>query len=183
MQGKALIFSAPSGSGKTTIVRHLLKSIPNLSFSISATTRKPRGQEIDGKDYYFLTDVEYQSRDFVESEEVYPGTYYGTLKSEVDRIWAGGQVVVFDVDVKGGLNLKEYFGENALAVFIKAPNVERLRERLTKRNTESQQDLEMRIAKAESELEYADKFDHILVNDDLNEALESVEEIVNDFLN
>ncbi|MCC6685177.1 MAG: guanylate kinase, partial [Bacteroidia bacterium] len=147
--GKVIIFSAPSGSGKTTIVKHLLSTNSNLAFSVSATTRQPRPNEINGKDYYFLTNTDFlqrvQNNEFAEYEEVYPGTYYGTLRSEVERIWAEGKVVIFDVDVVGGLNLKRIWGRSALAVFVKPPSVAVLQNRLRARATETEQDLEKRI--------------------------------------
>ncbi|MEQ9424462.1 MAG: guanylate kinase [Cyclobacteriaceae bacterium] len=182
MEGKALIFSAPSGSGKTTIVRHLLKVNPKLKFSISATTRKPRGNEVDGIDYYFLSSEDFLKREFIEKEEVYDGVYYGTLKSEVEKIWANGDTVIFDVDVKGGINLKKHFGENALSVFVKAPNLEAIKERLANRKTESQQELQKRLQKAEFEATFADQFDVVLLNDDLNAALKKAETLVVNFL-
>ena len=183
--GKVVIFSAPSGSGKTTIVRHLLVHSADLAFSISATTRAPRGGEVDGKDYYFLTPEVFRQRiaagDFVEYEEVYPDKFYGTLKEEVERLWAVGKDVVFDVDVKGGLALKSFYGERALAVFVAVPSLDILRQRLTERNTDSAADLEERIGKAEEELSYASRFDHILVNDKLPDALVRAEELLATF--
>jgi len=185
-QGKCIIFSAPSGSGKTTIVHHLLRSIPNLVFSISATTRRPRGEEKNGVDYYFLTEESFQEKidtaEFVEWEEVYKGCRYGTLKSEVERIWNAGKHVVFDVDVVGGKNLKENLGEKALAIFVKAPSISELKSRLKKRSTESPEDLEARVAKAEKEMRLEKYFDQTLVNDDLATALEEAEETVKSFL-
>ena len=185
-KGKALIFSAPSGSGKSTIVHHILDIYPDMEFSVSATSRQPRGEEKDGVDYYFLTEEEFRSRiaenGFVEHEEVYPGRFYGTLKSEIKRIWDAGHVVIFDVDVKGGVNLKKYFGRDALSVFIQAPSVEVLRERLVKRGTDSPEDIEKRVAKAAEEMTYAPQFDHILINDDLQKAFEEAEALVSHFL-
>lgn len=185
-KGKALIFSAPSGSGKSTIVHHILDTFTGMEFSVSATSRNPRGEEKDGVDYYFLSEEKFRelidADGFVEHEEVYPGRFYGTLKSEIKRIWDVGHVVIFDVDVKGGVNLKKYFGKNALSVFIQAPSIEVLRERLMKRGTDSAEDIEKRVAKAAEELTYAPKFDHILVNDDLQAAFAESESIVEEFL-
>ena len=186
MAKKVMVFSAPSGAGKTTIVRHLLENFDNLEFSVSATSRAPRGQEKNGRDYYFLTEEEFRKRiendEFVEYEEVYPGSFYGTLKSEVERIWAKGHVIVFDVDVKGGVNLKKYFGESALSVFIQAPSVEELRKRLIARATDSMEAIEERVAKAAEEMTYAPLFDCILVNDNLQEAFRRAEQLVDSFL-
>lgn len=187
MDNKVLIFSAPSGSGKSTIVNHILGLYPDsMEFSVSATSRAPRGEEQHGREYYFLTTEEFREMidqdKFVEFEEVYEGRFYGTLKSECERIWAAGHVIIFDVDVKGGVNLKKYFGDAALAVFIKAPSVEVLRERLVKRGTDSPEAIEERIAKAEEEMAYAPKFDYVLVNDDLNTAYAESEKVVEDFL-
>lgn len=184
--GKIIIFSAPSGSGKSTIVNHLLSLNLGLEFSISATSRAPRGQERDGVEYYFLSSEEFERRiaagDFVESEEVYKGCYYGTLRSEVERIWAKGNVIVFDVDVKGGLNLKRIFGGDALTVFIQPPSVEELRRRLIGRGTDSLEKIEQRLAKAKEELAYADKFDTVIVNDDLQTAFAQAENVVRSFI-
>lgn len=184
--GKIIIFSAPSGSGKSTIVNHLLSLNLGLEFSISATSRAPRGQERDGVEYYFLSSEEFERRiaagDFVESEEVYKGCYYGTLRSEVERIWAKGNVIVFDVDVKGGLNLKKIFGGDALTVFIQPPSVEELRKRLLGRGTDSLEKIEQRLAKAKDELAYADKFDTVIVNDDLQTAFSQAENVVRSFI-
>ncbi|MBO4923533.1 MAG: guanylate kinase [Bacteroidales bacterium] len=186
MANKVLIFSAPSGSGKSTVVNHLLKFHPEFEFSVSATSRPPRGQEQDGVEYYFLDVEEFRRRieadAFVEYEEVYPGRFYGTLKEEIERIWAKDHVILFDVDVKGGVNLKKYFGDKALSVFIQAPSVEELRRRLVLRGTDSEEDIEKRVAKAAEEMTYADKFDYVLVNDDLETALKEAEEVVDKFL-
>ena len=186
-QGKAIIFSAPSGSGKTTLVRHLLTTNPKLGFSISACTRDKRGRnEENGKDYYFLTPEEFKDKidkdEFVEWEEVYAGNFYGTLKSEIERIWDSGRHVIFDVDVKGGLHLKEYFGDKALAIFVKVPSMEVLKERLTDRKTEDANSLSQRIFKAKFEMSFEDKFDVTLVNEELNDSLQKAENLVNDFL-
>lgn len=187
MSNKVIIFSAPSGAGKSTIVNHLLKIHPELEFSISATSRAPRGQEQHGVEYYFFTADEFRqmiSEDkFVEYEEVYAGSFYGTLRSEVERIWAKGNVIIFDIDVQGGVNLKRIFGEQAFSIFIQAPSVEILRERLINRQTDTPDAIEKRVAKAASEMEFAaGKFDHVLVNDDLETAFAEAERIVGDFL-
>ena len=187
MEGKLIIFSAPSGSGKTTIVHHLLDSLPNLAFSISATSRAPRGKEKDGVDYYFLSSEEFAKKaaagEFLEWEEVYKGTAYGTLRSEVERLWAEGKHVIFDIDVVGGLNLKKLFGENALAVYVKVPNDETLEKRLRGRGTDSEEKIQQRLAKAKEEQKLAPQFDLILVNDDLErakaEALKKISEWAN----
>jgi guanylate kinase len=176
LEGKLIIFSAPSGSGKTTIVKQLLANNPNLGFSISACTRDKRGRsEQDGQDYYFLTPDEFRKKidedAFVEWEEVYPGAYYGTLKSEIERIWASGKHVIFDVDVKGGLALKNYYKERALAIFVKVPSLEILEDRLRSRGTESEESLSKRIFKMKFEWAFQDKFDVVLVNDQLEEAV------------
>lgn len=184
--GKVIIFSAPSGAGKSTIVNHLLKKNLGLEFSVSATCRAPRGQERHGKEYYFFTREEFKKRmdagEFLECEEVYPGCFYGTLKSEVERIWAEGHTVLFDVDVVGGLNIKRKFGEEALAVFIQPPSVAVLRERLIGRATDSAEKIEERVAKAEYEMIFAEKFDTIIVNDCLEDALREAERKVMNFL-
>lgn len=187
MDNKVVIFSAPSGAGKSTIVNHLLGLHPELEFSISATSRSPRGQEQHGVEYYFYTADEFRqmiSEDkFVEYEEVYPGSFYGTLRSEVERIWAKGNAIVFDIDVQGGVNLKRIFGEQAFSVFIQAPSVETLRQRLVGRGTDSEEAIEKRVAKAASEMEFAaGKFDYVLVNDDLQTALTEAEGIIDDFM-
>lgn len=186
-QGKLIIFSAPSGSGKSTIVRHLLRRDVPIEFSVSATNRASRGREENGVDYYFLSSEEFKSKinskAFLEWEEVYPDRYYGTLNAEVDRIWANGKQVVFDIDVEGGLNLKKQFGERALSVFIKAPSLDVLKERLMARNTEDQENLNMRLDKAESEMAYAKYFDLVIVNDDLEIAQEQAYQKVMDFIN
>lgn len=183
---KVIIFCAPSGSGKSTIVRHLLQKFPFLEFSISATSRKPRGKEEHGRHYYFLSQNEFEehirNNDFVEYEEVYSGYYYGTLKSEVERIWAKGHVIVFDIDVKGGINIKRLYGKNALAVFVQPPSIEELRKRLIGRGTDSNDDIERRVAKAEEELSYKDRFDVVLVNDNLETAFEEAEVLVQRFI-
>ncbi|MCL1821521.1 MAG: guanylate kinase [Prolixibacteraceae bacterium] len=183
---KAIIFSAPSGSGKTTIVKHLLSLPLNLRFSISATSRAPRPDEIDGKDYYFVSRETFERKieenAFVEWEEVYQGSFYGTYKSEVERIWGTGKTVIFDLDVVGGVNVKNKFAEQALAVFIMPPSIEALRQRLVARCTESEEKIDSRIAKAEYELSFTPEFDVILINDVLENTLAEAEEIVKDFL-
>ena len=185
--GKLIIFSAPSGSGKTTIVRHLLKTFPNqLEFSISATSRPRRGVEENGKDYHYLTVEEFKKnideKAFLEWEEVYAGTHYGTLKSEVDRIWAKGKHVIFDIDVEGGLNLKKIFGSQALAVFVMPPSIKILEERLNSRSTDSAESISRRVAKAEKELKTADLFDTFILNEVLEEAFIKAEKVVSEFL-
>lgn len=187
MNNKVIIFSAPSGAGKSTIVNHILGLHPELEFSISATSRAPRGQERHGIEYYFFTADEFrrmiEEDKFVEHEEVYPGSFYGTLKSEVERIWAKGHAIVFDIDVQGGVNLKRIFGDQAFSIFIQAPSVEVLRERLVGRGTDSEEAIERRVAKAASEMEFAaGKFDHVLINDDLQTAFAEAEAIISDFL-
>lgn len=187
MNNKVIIFSAPSGAGKSTIVNHLLGIHPELEFSISATSRAPRGQEQHGVEYYFFSSDEFRkmiSEDkFVEYEEVYPGSFYGTLRSEVERIWAKGHAIVFDIDVQGGVNLKRFFGDKAFSVFIQAPSVEVLRQRLIGRGTDTAEAIEKRVAKAASEMEFAaGKFDHVLINDDLLSAFAEAERIIDDFL-
>ena len=184
---KLIVFSAPSGSGKTTIVRHLLNDtdLP-LAFSISATTRKPRPGEVDGKDYYFLSVEAFKERiaidAFVEWEEVYEGVLYGTLKTEIERIWNAHRAVVFDIDVEGGISIKQFFKEKALTVFVQPPSIEDLRNRLESRNTESHEQLEVRVNKASQELQKSTEFDTILINDQLEKALHEAEQIVAQFL-
>jgi len=184
--GKVIIFSAPSGAGKSTVVQHLLKKYSTLEFSVSATSRKPRGQERDGIEYFFMSPEEFKSRidngEFVEYEEVYSGFYYGTLKSEVERIWEKGNTIVFDIDVKGGVNLKKLYGDNALAIFVCPPSIEVLRERLIGRGTDSPEAIEKRVAKAEYEMTFADNFDKILVNNDLEKCLSEAEATIDKFL-
>jgi len=187
-QGKLIVFSAPSGSGKTTIVRHLLGvDNLNLEFSISATSREKRGEEAHGKDYYFLSAKEFKNKiksdAFLEWEEVYRDNFYGTLKTEVERIWALGKNVIFDIDVSGGLRIKRKYPEQTLAVFVKPPSIDALKIRLKKRKTESEDKINMRVAKASAELATAPLFDTIIVNDNLDEALIEAEKKVGDFIN
>ena len=186
-QGKLIVFSAPSGSGKTTIVRHLLsKKELNLEFSISCTSRAPRGEEVDGKDYYFLSLHDFKqhikNEDFLEWEEVYRDNFYGTLKTEVERIWALGKHVIFDIDVAGGLRIKKKFPEQTLAVFVKPPSVDELKIRLKQRKTESEDKINMRIAKASVELATAPQFDTIIKNYELQTALDEAETLVANFI-
>jgi guanylate kinase len=187
-QGKCIVFSAPSGSGKTTLAKHLL-SLPecNLAFSVSATSRPARGKEKHGKDYYFLTKEAFASKieenAFVEYEEVYPGMYYGTLQSEIERIWSMGKNVLFDIDVVGGLAIKKMYPKNTLAVFIQPPSIAVLADRLRQRGTDSDEKIAMRIAKAEIEMARATAFDHIIRNENLEMAKNEVEELVGNFLN
>jgi guanylate kinase len=181
--GKLIVFSAPSGSGKTTIVRHLLAQEKlNLAFSVSATSREPRGEEKDGEDYYFISTEEFKKHirdgDFLEWEEVYRDNFYGTLNSEVDRLWAMGKNVIFDIDVVGGLRIKKKYPEKTLAVFVEPPSVDELKKRLKSRKTESDEKINMRIAKASIEMATASQFDHIIVNDYLDKALEEAEDLV-----
>lgn len=185
-QGKLIIFSAPSGAGKTTIVHHLLAKFPELSFSISATTRESRGAETHENDYYFISKEEFLHKvarqEFVEFEEVYNGTFYGTLRSEIERIWNDDKHVIFDIDVEGGLRLKRKYEEDALAIFVQPPSLAVLKERLSGRGTDSPEKLQERFIKAEKELTYADKFDVVLKNYDLATACAEAEELVRSFL-
>lgn len=184
--GKLIIFSAPSGSGKSTIINYLLTQNLNLAFSISATSRAPRGEEKNGVEYYFLTPDEFRRRisagDFLEYEEVYTDKFYGTLKSEVERLTSAGKNVIFDVDVVGGVNIKRFYGERALSIFIQPPGIEELRRRLTSRATDAPEVIESRLAKAEYEMGFAPKFDRIVVNDDLSTAEQEVLQIIKNFL-
>lgn len=187
MMKKLIVFSAPSGSGKTTIVRYLLQQQElNLSFSISATSRKKRGKEEHGKDYYFLTAKDFQEKakndEFIEWEEVYKGTFYGTLKAEVERLWAEQKNVVFDIDVVGGLNIKKQFPEETLAVFVQPPTIQEMERRLRNRKTDSEEKIRERIAKATHELDFAEKFDVVLVNDDLEVAQNEAYRLVKEFI-
>lgn len=184
--GKVVIFSAPSGSGKSTIVNYLLTKGLGLEFSISATCRAPRGEEQNGREYFFFTPEEFKAKvennEFLEWEEVYPGCCYGTLKSEVERIWAKGNIVVFDVDVVGGVNIKKIFGEQALSIFIEAPSIEILRKRLIGRGTDSMDKIEQRVAKAEYEMTFASQFDTIVINDKVEDAYSDAERVIRDFI-
>jgi guanylate kinase len=184
---KLIIFSAPSGSGKTTIITEVLKYFPNFEFSVSACSRMPRKGEINGKDYYFLSIEEFKQKiandEFVEWEEVYKDNFYGTLKSELQRIWNKGNHVVFDVDVVGGVNLKKKFPDNSLAIFIKAPSINELEKRLRNRGTETEEQIQKRISKAQKELEYSKYFDVVIINDVLDKAINQTIEAIKYFLN
>ncbi|MDB9806080.1 guanylate kinase [Crocinitomicaceae bacterium] len=184
--GKCVIFSAPSGAGKTTIVHAMLNSIQQLAFSVSATSRDPRPNETDGKDYHFLRVEKFQEailkEEFVEWEEVYTNNYYGTLKSEIERIWEEGRTVIFDVDVIGGLNLKQIFGDNALAIFVHPPSIDVLEQRLRNRSTETEEKIQQRMSKARTELDKAKKFDEILINDSLESAISEAKKLVKNFI-
>jgi len=187
MEGKIIIFSAPSGAGKTTIVKHILSIFPEMEFSISACSRLKRPNEIDGKDYFFITAEEFRIKidngEFVEWEEVYENCYYGTLRSELGRIWKSGHIVVFDVDVKGGINLKRIFGDNAISIFISPPDLKTLEQRLRNRATDSEESLKKRIEKATWEMEFASKFDKLIVNNELTKTFQETEQIVKAWIN
>jgi guanylate kinase len=186
MKGKMIIFSAPSGAGKTTIVKHITENVHILGFSVSATSRKPRAGEEQGVDYFFMTPEEFRKSisagNFVEWEEVYRDHYYGTLKSEIDRIWGEGKHIIFDVDVRGGISLKKIFGKRALSIFIMPPSVAELEKRLRNRGKDSDEKIRMRIEKATEEIRYADKFDSIIINDDLEKARKETLVMVSGFL-
>lgn len=186
MPNKLIVFSAPSGAGKTTIVKHLLKQNLGLEFSISAASREKRPKEVHGRDYYFLSSDEFKARiknnEFIEWEEVYENHYYGTLKSEVERIWKNGNNVIFDVDVIGGLNIKKQYGDKALAVFVMPPSIVELKKRLNARSTESPENLRKRIEKAEAEISFSERFDKVIVNDVLDKALIEATDLVSEFL-
>ncbi|WP_144283048.1 guanylate kinase [Chryseobacterium echinoideorum] len=183
---KVIIFSAPSGSGKTTLVKYALEQFPELEFSISCTTRQPRGSEIHTVDYHFISPDEFRQKisenAFVEYEEVYTDKYYGTLKSEVEKIWSNQKVVIFDVDVKGGISLKKYFKEKALSIFIEPPSIEELERRLINRNTDDAETIKIRVAKAEEEMSYAENFDIIVINKDLDEAKNEIKNLIENFI-
>jgi guanylate kinase len=187
MSSRIVIISAPSGAGKSTIVKHLLSGGINLEFSISATTRQPRGEEINGREYYFLSVEDFRERikkgEFIEWEEVYKDHIYGTLKSEIERIWSNGNHVLFDVDVKGGINLKNIFGSKAVSIFIMPPSIDELEKRLFSRATDNPEKIKMRVAKAEEELKLAGEFDHIVINNNLEQAESEVYKLVTSFLN
>jgi guanylate kinase len=186
IQGKCIIFSAPSGAGKTTIVRALLDRFDQLSFSISACSRQPRPNEINGKDYYFLSAEAFRKKikadEFIEWEEVYKDHYYGTLRNEVERLWKTGKTVVFDVDVYGGIQLKKYFGANALSFFVEAPSLEELETRLRNRQTETEEKIQTRMQKAQEELEKKEQFDRVVVNDRLEDAINTVVTEINEYI-
>ncbi len=186
MTNKLIVFSAPSGAGKTTLVKYILKTFSEIQFSISATSRKARGEERDGKDYYFLSDLEFKARikndEFIEYEEVYGGNYYGTLKSEVDRIWKDKKIAIFDIDVVGGANIKGMFPDETLSIFVMPPSIEILRERLIERGDVSKEEIDVRIKKAESELDYASKFDNIIINNDLEESKKIALTLIKEFI-
>jgi guanylate kinase len=187
MEGKLVIISAPSGAGKTTIVNHLLRKGLNLEFSVSATTRAPRGKEKNGKEYYFISAEDFREKirknEFTEWQEVYKDQFYGTLKSEIERIWADKKHVIFDVDVKGGINLKNIFGNKAISVFIMPPSVKEIEKRLINRATDDRSKIKVRVEKAIEEIKLADNFDHIVINENLERAKNEVFEMVKSFLN
>ena len=186
MTNKLIVFSAPSGAGKTTLVKYILKTFSEIQFSISATSRKARGEERDGKDYYFLSSEEFKTRikndQFIEYEEVYGGNYYGTLKSEVDRIWKDKKIAIFDLDVVGGANIKGMFPDETLSIFVMPPSIEILRGRLIERGDVSKEEIDVRIKKAESELDYASKFDNIIINNDLEESKKIALTLIKEFI-
>lgn len=187
MANKVLIISAPSGAGKSTLISYLISNFSNLEFSISATSRPLRGSEVNGKDYYFITEENFKEKvsndEFLEWEEVYNGRCYGTLKAEIERIWEKNNIVIFDVDVVGGTNIKKLFPDNSLSIFINPPSIEHLRERLIKRDTDSCEEITKRILKAEKELEFIPLFDIVIVNDNLNVAKKDITDIVTKFIN
>ncbi len=186
MTEKVIIISAPSGAGKTTVVKHLLKKFPQFEFSISACNRNKRENEVNGIDYFFISTDEFRNKtinnEFIEWEEVYENCFYGTLRSEIQRIWLKGNIVVFDVDVKGGINLKRVFGNKALSIFISPPDLKTLEQRLKKRSTEDEKSIEKRVAKASLEMQFADSFDKILINNDLKETLVTAEKWIEEWI-
>ena len=186
MTNKLIVFSAPSGAGKTTLVKYILKSFSEIQFSISATSRKARGEERDGKDYYFLSNQEFKARikndEFIEYEEVYGGNHYGTLKSEVDRIWKDKKIAIFDIDVVGGANIKGMFPNETLSIFVMPPSIDILKRRLIERGDVSIEEIDVRIKKAESELDYASKFDNIIINNDLEESKKIALTLIKEFI-
>ena len=186
MTNKLIVFSAPSGAGKTTLVKYILKTFREIQFSISATSRKARGEEKDGKDYYFLSNEEFKARikndEFIEYEEVYGGNYYGTLKSEVNRIWTEKKIAIFDIDVVGGANIKSMFPNETLSIFVMPPSIDILHRRLIERGDVNKQEIDVRIKKAESELDYASKFDNIIINNDLEESKKIAHTLIKEFI-
>ena len=186
MTKKLIVFSAPSGAGKTTLVRYILEAFSEIQFSISATSRKSRGKEKDGKDYYFLSREEFKNRvkndEFIEYEEVYGGNYYGTLKSELNRIWKDKKIAIFDIDVVGGANIKGMFPDETLSIFVMPPSIEVLKRRLLERGDVSREEIDIRIKKAESELDYASKFDNIIINNDLEESKKIALTLIKEFI-
>lgn len=183
---KLILFCGPSGSGKSTVVKHVLEQIPDLAFSVSATTRSPRNGERNGVEYYFINMKDFISKidadEFVEWEEVYSGSRYGTLKEEIQRLWNEGKHVIFDIDVLGGLRIKELYPSNSLAILVAPPSIQALEQRLILRNTESDESLKRRLAKAKFELDHAEQFDHVIINDVLQNALDEAEDVVNEFI-
>ena len=186
MTKKLIVFSAPSGAGKTTLVRYILEAFSEIQFSISATSRKSRGKEKDGKDYYFLSREEFKNRvkndEFIEYEEVYGGNYYGTLKSELNRIWKDKKIAIFDIDVVGGANIKGMFPDETLSIFVMPPSIEILKRRLLERGDVSREEIDIRVKKAESELDYASKFDNIIINNDLEESKKIAHTLIKEFI-
>ena len=186
MTKKLIVFSAPSGAGKTTLVRYILETFTEIQFSISATSRKSRGKEKDGKDYYFLSREEFKNRvkndEFIEYEEVYGGNYYGTLKSELNRIWKDKKIAIFDIDVVGGANIKGMFPDETLSIFVMPPSIEILKRRLLERGDVSREEIDIRVKKAESELDYASKFDNIIINNDLEESKKIALTLIKEFI-
>ena len=186
MTKKLIVFSAPSGAGKTTLVRYILETFSEIQFSISATSRKSRGKEKDGKDYYFLSKEEFKTRvkndEFIEYEEVYGGNYYGTLKSELNRIWKDKKIAIFDIDVVGGANIKGMFPDETLSIFVMPPSIEILKRRLLERGDVSREEIDIRVKKAESELDYASKFDNIIINNDLEESKKIALTLIKEFI-